>query len=52
VSLVVLGGMGAIAIGSSVYVVYTLEILKLRRLRALRAGRRAAREVTQTRPAA
>ena len=34
VSLVVLGGLGAISLGSSVYVVYTLEILKLRRLRA------------------
>ncbi|MEP6641418.1 MAG: MraY family glycosyltransferase [Gaiellales bacterium] len=52
VSLVVLGGLGVVAAGSSVYVVYTLEILKLRRLRALRAARREAAEVTQTRPAA
>jgi UDP-GlcNAc:undecaprenyl-phosphate GlcNAc-1-phosphate transferase len=52
VSVVVLGGLGVIAAGSSVYVVYTLEILKLRRLRALRAARREAAEVTQTRPAA
>ena len=52
VSVVVLGGLGVVAAGSSVYVVYTLEILKLRRLRALRAARREAAEVTQTRPAA
>jgi UDP-GlcNAc:undecaprenyl-phosphate GlcNAc-1-phosphate transferase len=52
VSLLVLGGLGAVAAGSSVYVVYTLEILKLRRGRALRAARQEAAEVTQTRPAA
>jgi UDP-GlcNAc:undecaprenyl-phosphate GlcNAc-1-phosphate transferase len=52
VSVVILGGLGVIALASSVYVVYTLEILKLRRLRALRAGRREPAEVTQSRPAA
>src|SRR4029078_11466913 len=52
VSVVILGGLGIIALASSGYVVYTLEILKLRRLRALRAARREPAEVTQSRPAA
>jgi UDP-GlcNAc:undecaprenyl-phosphate GlcNAc-1-phosphate transferase len=49
VSIVILGGLGVVALASSVYVIYTLEILKLHRLRALRASRRRAAEVPQTR---
>jgi hypothetical protein len=33
--VIVLGGLGLLALGTSVYVIYTLEILKLRHLQAV-----------------
>jgi UDP-GlcNAc:undecaprenyl-phosphate GlcNAc-1-phosphate transferase len=35
VTIVVLGGLGALAVGTSLYVIYLLEILKVRHLQAL-----------------
>jgi UDP-GlcNAc:undecaprenyl-phosphate GlcNAc-1-phosphate transferase len=52
VAVVVLGGLGLLAIGTSVYVIYLLEILKLRHLQAIGLFRRPSEDVTQRRPAA
>jgi hypothetical protein len=50
---VVLGGLGALAVGTSIYVIYLLEILKLRHLQALGLMRgRGAGEVPQSERAA
>ena len=51
-SIIILAGMGLIALASSAYVIYTLEIIKLRRLRGLRGGRAEAEEPSVDRPAA
>jgi UDP-GlcNAc:undecaprenyl-phosphate/decaprenyl-phosphate GlcNAc-1-phosphate transferase len=52
VAVVVLGGLGVVALGTSVYVIYLLEILKLRHLQALGLFRSVSPEMTQRRPAA
>jgi UDP-GlcNAc:undecaprenyl-phosphate GlcNAc-1-phosphate transferase len=53
VAIVVLGGLGALAVGTSIYVIYLLEILKLRHLQALGLMRgRGAGEVPQSERAA
>jgi len=39
VAVAVLGALGLLALGTSVYVIYLLEILKVRHLRAIRLGR-------------
>jgi len=54
VSIIVLGGLGLLAAGTSVYVIYLLEILKLRHLQALGLfrGARQDDELAQRRPAA
>jgi UDP-GlcNAc:undecaprenyl-phosphate GlcNAc-1-phosphate transferase len=52
VAVTVLGGLGLLAIGTSIYVIYLLEILKLRHLQAIGLFRRTSDEVTQRRPAA
>ena len=51
-AVTVLGGLGVLAIGTSVYVIYLLEILKLRHLQAIGLFRRTSDEVTQRRPVA
>jgi UDP-GlcNAc:undecaprenyl-phosphate GlcNAc-1-phosphate transferase len=52
VAVGVLGGLGAVALGTSVYVIYLLEILKLRHLQAIGLFRSVSPEMTQRRPAA
>jgi UDP-GlcNAc:undecaprenyl-phosphate/decaprenyl-phosphate GlcNAc-1-phosphate transferase len=53
VAIVVLGSLGALAVGTSIYVIYLLEILKLRHLQALGLMRgRGAGEVPQSERAA
>jgi UDP-GlcNAc:undecaprenyl-phosphate GlcNAc-1-phosphate transferase len=54
VSIIVLGGLGLLAAGTSLYVIYLLEILKLRHLQAigLFRGVRQDDELAQRRPAA
>jgi UDP-GlcNAc:undecaprenyl-phosphate GlcNAc-1-phosphate transferase len=53
VAVVVLGGLGLLAVGTSVYVIYLLEILKARHLRAIRLGRsRTSSDVPQSERAA
>ncbi len=51
-SVLVLGSLGLLAVGTSLYVIYTLEILKLRHLQAVGLFRGASDDVTQRRPAA
>jgi UDP-GlcNAc:undecaprenyl-phosphate GlcNAc-1-phosphate transferase len=52
VAVAVLGVLGLLAIGTSVYVIYLLEILKLRHLQAIGLFRGSSEDVTQRRPAA
>jgi len=53
VAVAVLGALGLLAVGTSVYVIYLLEILKVRHLRAIRLGRsRSDPEVPQSERAA
>jgi UDP-GlcNAc:undecaprenyl-phosphate GlcNAc-1-phosphate transferase len=53
VAVAVLGALGLLALGTSVYVIYLLEILKVRHLRAIRLGRsRGDPEVPQSERAA
>ena len=53
VAVGVLGGLGLVAIGTSLYVIYLLEILKARHLRAIRLRRsRPGEEVPQSERAA
>jgi UDP-GlcNAc:undecaprenyl-phosphate GlcNAc-1-phosphate transferase len=53
VAVAVLGALGLLAVGTSVYVIYLLEILKVRHLRAIRLGRsRNDPEVPQSERAA
>jgi UDP-GlcNAc:undecaprenyl-phosphate/decaprenyl-phosphate GlcNAc-1-phosphate transferase len=53
VTVVVLGGLGLLAVATSVYVIYLLEIIKLRHLQALRLRRRSdGNEVPQSERAA
>ena len=52
VAVIVLGGLGVVALGTSVYVIYLLEILKLRHLQAIGLFRSVSPEMTQRRPAA
>ena len=53
VAVVVLGSLGLLAVGTSIYVIYLLEILKVRHLRAIRLGRsRGDPEVPQSERAA
>jgi UDP-GlcNAc:undecaprenyl-phosphate GlcNAc-1-phosphate transferase len=53
VAILVLGGLGALAVGTSIYVIYLLEILKLRHLQALGLMRgRGTGEVPQSERAA
>ena len=53
VAVVVLGALGLLAVGTSIYVIYLLEILKVRHLRAIRLGRsRGDPEVPQSERAA
>ncbi len=51
-SVLVLGSLGLLAVGTSLYVIYTLEILKLRHLQAVGLFRGVSDDVTQRRPAA
>lgn len=51
-SVLVLGSLGLLAAGTSLYVIYTLEILKLRHLQAVGLFRGVSDDVTQRRPAA
>jgi UDP-GlcNAc:undecaprenyl-phosphate GlcNAc-1-phosphate transferase len=53
VAVTVLGALGLLAVGTSIYVIYLLEILKVRHLRAIRLGRsRGETEVPQSERAA
>jgi UDP-GlcNAc:undecaprenyl-phosphate/decaprenyl-phosphate GlcNAc-1-phosphate transferase len=52
VAMAVLGGLGLLAIVTSLYVIYLLEIIKARRLRAIRLRRRAGDRVPQSERAA
>jgi UDP-GlcNAc:undecaprenyl-phosphate/decaprenyl-phosphate GlcNAc-1-phosphate transferase len=52
VAVAVLGGLGLLAIVTSLYVIYLLEIIKARHLRAIRLRRRAGDRVPQSERAA
>jgi UDP-GlcNAc:undecaprenyl-phosphate GlcNAc-1-phosphate transferase len=52
VAVAVLGGLGLLAIVTSLYVIYLLEIIKARHLRAIRLRRRAGDRVPQSKRAA
>jgi UDP-GlcNAc:undecaprenyl-phosphate GlcNAc-1-phosphate transferase len=51
-AVAILGGLGLLAVSTSVYVIYLLEILKLRHLQAIGLFRSSSPDMTQRRPAA